>query len=83
MRTRSDIDFDLLRIFLGIEESTATRLTRDLQFASPGYGRIATKLVIEGAIERQRLRSSPRVGTLTFTRREVTPPHEQNGLVHE
>ena len=61
------IDFALLRLFLEVEEWTATQLAQALPLAPPGISRSVTKLVDRGLIQRRRLLSDRRVLVLTLT----------------
>ncbi len=61
------IDFALLRLFLEVEEWTATQLAQALPLGLPGVSRLVTKLVDRGLIQRRRLLSDRRVLILTLT----------------
>ena len=61
------IDFALLRLFLGAEQWTATRLAEMLPLAPSGISRSVTKLVDRGLVRRRRLPSDRRVVILTLT----------------
>ena len=61
------VEFALLRLFLEVEEWTATQLSQALPLAPPGISRSVTKLVDRGLIRRRRLLSDRRVVVLTLT----------------
>ena len=61
------IDFALLRLFLAVDEWTATQLAETLPLAPPGISRSVTKLVDKGLVQRRRLLSDRRVVMLTLT----------------
>ncbi len=63
----TSIDFALLRLFLGVEEWTATQLAQALPIALSGISRSVTKLVAMGLVRRRRLPSDRRIIVLTLT----------------
>ncbi len=63
----SHIDFAILRLFLGVEDWTITKLAQTLPLATSGISRSVTKLVDMGLVQRQRLLSDRRVVILTLT----------------
>ncbi len=64
----TNIDFALLRLFLGVEEWTTTQLAQTLPLAPSGISRSLTKLVSMGLVQRRRLISDRRVVILALTK---------------
>ena len=79
----TNIDFALLRLFLGVEEWTATQLAQALPIALPGISRSVTKLVGMGLLQKRRLLSDRRVVILTLTEEGLKLTQDLNQHVQE
>ena len=75
------VEFALLRLFLEVEEWTATQLSQALPLAPPGISRSVTKLVDRGLIRRRRLLSDRRVVVLTLTQEGLALTQKLHGRV--